>query len=144
MMMVMAVKMIIGGVHGEMEEMIESYVEISVVSRFPLLCPSLSYWYVGTHGPLLVHIEACLGWGGCGIYGYIHNICIAYLTSLTYIPFYFWGQQHRQTVEMTNSKHSITPIIPNNGPSSAFMCSLTRVITRRRNPITDLHWSASV
>ena len=109
MMMVMAVMMmIIGGIHGKMEEMIESYVEISVVSRFPLSCSSLSYWYVGTHGPLLVHIEACLGWGGCGIYGYIHNICIAYLTSINivYIPFYFWGQQHRHTVEMSNSKPS--------------------------------------
>ena len=107
MTMVMAVimmKMISGGVHGEMEEMIESYVEISVVSRFPLSCSSLSYWYVGTHGPLLVHIEACLGWGGCGIYGYIHNRCIACLTSINivYIPFYFWGQQHRQTVEIAN------------------------------------------
>ena len=39
-------------VHGEMEEMIESYVEISVVSRFPLSVPL-------SHIGMLVHTGLC-------------------------------------------------------------------------------------
>ena len=89
-----------------------------VCGMFSIVTVAPPYWYVGTHGPLLVHIGACLG----VICTYI-ALLITLLCSITMTPLV--AAQHNNAVEL------IVPLLIMRA-SLPFICQLTRVTTRTR------------
>ena len=89
-----------------------------VCGMFSIVTVAPPYWYVGTHGPLLVHIGACLG----VICTYI-ALLITLLCSITMTPLV--AAQHNNAVEL------IVPLLIMRA-SLPFICQLTRATTRTR------------
>ena len=87
-----------------------------VCGMFSIVTLVLPYWYVGTHGPLLVHMGACLG--------VIHIAwLITLLWRITITPLV--AAQHNNTVQLIVLLLIMRASLP-------FICQLTRVTTRQR------------